>query len=203
MEQCYEKIGYHDWYKGKKNKKGGKREKNPGLDHKLVAEVCQETMKMFNGNNHVTNSGVAPGFMHLAVYVDDGLVTGDSIHEFTKVKKALNKKVTIKEMGEAKYFLGIEVYRTATCTHLNQRKYILYILKDSSLTACKPNSSHLPTNLHLSLDIGVPLSDAGVYKRLVGRLGKLFNDNEILDWVLYFPWSFISLMENKEAGNCV
>ncbi|GKB51389.1 pyridoxal 5'-phosphate synthase-like subunit PDX1.2 [Tanacetum coccineum] len=92
VEQCFEKIGYPDWYKGKKNKKGGKlaanmvfgpetpfdmgyenelqgEQSNPGLDLKLVAAVYQEVMK---GKSSASTSratpgyGVTPGFMHHA-----------------------------------------------------------------------------------------------------------------------------------------
>ncbi|GKD42232.1 hypothetical protein Tco_1266877 [Tanacetum coccineum] len=95
VEQCFEKIGYPDWYKGKKNKKGGKlaanvvfgpetpfdmgsenelqgEQSNPGLDLKLVAAVYQEVMKIMKGKSFASTSratpgyGVAPGFMHHA-----------------------------------------------------------------------------------------------------------------------------------------
>ncbi|GKF04091.1 retrovirus-related pol polyprotein from transposon TNT 1-94 [Tanacetum coccineum] len=96
-------------------------------------------------------------FMALLVYVDDVLVTGDSIHEITQVTEALDQKSTIKDIGEAKCFLGIKVCRTAIGTHLNQGKYIIDLLQDSYLTACKPNPSPLLTSLLLSLDKGKPL----------------------------------------------
>nr|GEV46575.1 retrovirus-related Pol polyprotein from transposon TNT 1-94 [Tanacetum cinerariifolium] len=53
-------------------------------------------------------------FMAVLVYVDDVLVTGDCIHEITQVKKTLDQKFTIKDMGEAKHFLGIEVCKAGT-----------------------------------------------------------------------------------------
>nr|GEV74750.1 integrase, catalytic core [Tanacetum cinerariifolium] len=45
-------------------------------------------------------------FMVVLVYVDDVLVTGDSIHKITQVKEALDQTFTIKDIGEAEYFLG-------------------------------------------------------------------------------------------------
>nr|GEU44974.1 hypothetical protein [Tanacetum cinerariifolium] len=95
-EQCFEKIGRPDWYKEKKNKKGGKlaakmvfglktpfdmgyenelqeEQSNLGLDQKLVVVVCQEVMKMMNGKSYASTSGATPGygvahgFMHHAV----------------------------------------------------------------------------------------------------------------------------------------
>ncbi|GKC22336.1 integrase [Tanacetum coccineum] len=89
-------------------------------------------------------------FTVVLIYVDDVLVSGDSINEITQVNEALDQKFTSKDMGEAKYFLEIKVCRTNT--------------------ACKPNPSPLPTSLHLSLDKGTPITDVGVYRRLVCRL---------------------------------
>ncbi|GJX75406.1 pyridoxal 5'-phosphate synthase-like subunit PDX1.2 [Tanacetum coccineum] len=89
-EQCFEKIGYPDWYKGKKNKKNGKFVANvmdfgqetpfdmkfenelqrdqsfPGVDQKLVAAVCQEVMKMFQGKHGGQDLNGASTSMHHA-----------------------------------------------------------------------------------------------------------------------------------------
>ncbi|GKD15051.1 retrovirus-related pol polyprotein from transposon TNT 1-94 [Tanacetum coccineum] len=104
------------------------------------------------------------------VYVDDILITGNSDEEITQVKKALEDKFTIKDLGLARYFLGIELCRTETGTYLHQRKYVLDLLKDAGLTAGKPTTFPLPQNLKLSLDKGVPLKHPDSYRRLVGRL---------------------------------
>nr|GEY47570.1 retrovirus-related Pol polyprotein from transposon TNT 1-94 [Tanacetum cinerariifolium] len=103
-------------------------------------------------------------------FPDDVLITGNTPTEIDSLKKSLDNKFTIKDLGLAKYFLGIEICHTSTGTHLNQRKYILDLLTNAGLTAAKHNLSPLPTNLKLSLDKGVPISDLTAYRRLVGRL---------------------------------
>lgn len=67
-------------------------------------------------------------FTPLLVYVDDILITGNFDSEIQFVKQALHEKFTIKDLGLAQYFLGIELKRTHTGTYLNQRKYILDLL---------------------------------------------------------------------------
>lgn len=131
-------------------------------------------------------------FTAALVYVDDILITGNSPQEITTLKTALDDKFTIKDLGLAKYFLGIEICKTALGTHLNQRKYILDLLTDAGLTAAKPNPSPLPTNLKLSLDKGTPLSDPGAYRRLVGRLLYLTMTRPDISYVVQHLSQFVS-----------
>ncbi|GJW77505.1 ribonuclease H-like domain-containing protein [Tanacetum coccineum] len=50
-------------------------------------------------------------FVASLVYVDDVVITGNDESEFDEFKKFLSSKFLIKELGELKYFLGIEVLR--------------------------------------------------------------------------------------------
>ncbi|GKD19586.1 retrovirus-related pol polyprotein from transposon TNT 1-94, partial [Tanacetum coccineum] len=126
-------------------------------------------------------------FTAALVYVDDVLITGNTPTEIDTLKKSLDDKFTIKDLGLAKYFLGIEICHTSTGTHLNQRKYILDLLTDAGLTATKPNPSPLPTNLKLSLDKGVP-----AYRRLVGRLLYLIMTRPDISYVVQHLSQFVS-----------
>nr|GEV11752.1 hypothetical protein [Tanacetum cinerariifolium] len=91
-------------------------------------------------------------FTAVLVYVDDMLITSDCQQEILFLKQALHQKFTIKDLGLAKYFLGIELCRTLVGTYLNQRKYILDLLSDACLTAAKPKEFPLPIQLKLSLN---------------------------------------------------
>ena len=48
-------------------------------------------------------------FLVLLIYVDDIVMTGNSISEINHVKAWLSNKFMIKDLGKLKYFLGIEV----------------------------------------------------------------------------------------------
>ncbi|GJT64968.1 ribonuclease H-like domain-containing protein [Tanacetum coccineum] len=48
-------------------------------------------------------------FLALLVYMDDIIITGNSISEIEKFKVFLKSKFMIKDLGKLKYFLGIEV----------------------------------------------------------------------------------------------
>ena len=49
------------------------------------------------------------GLLVIVIYVDDLIVTGSSKDEIAHVKKVLGAEFDMKELGELKYFLGIEV----------------------------------------------------------------------------------------------
>nr|GEU36732.1 integrase, catalytic core [Tanacetum cinerariifolium] len=104
------------------------------------------------------------------VYVDNVLLTGNSTQDIKDTKMALDRKITIKDLGLARYFLGIELCNTESGTYLHQRKYVLDLLKDAWLTAAKPTSFPLPQNMKLSLDKGNLINDLESYRRIVGRL---------------------------------
>ncbi|XP_071700016.1 uncharacterized mitochondrial protein AtMg00810-like [Rutidosis leptorrhynchoides] len=90
--------------------------------------------------------------------VDDILISGNSEDDIVHIKKALDDKFTIKDLGLARYFLGIELFKTDKGTYLNQRKYILDLLADAGLSASKPTAAPLPQYLKLSLDKGPDIS---------------------------------------------
>nr|GEU74250.1 ribonuclease H-like domain-containing protein [Tanacetum cinerariifolium] len=106
-----------------------------------------------------TNASPGEEFTATLVYVDDILITRIYAVEFKAFKQSLDQKFTIKDLGLAKYFLGIKLCKTDTGMYLNQRKYILDLLTDVGLTVAKPCSYPLPTQLKLDLDKGTPLSD--------------------------------------------
>ncbi|KAM1062317.1 hypothetical protein ACFX2A_027225 [Malus domestica] len=79
----------------------------------------------------------------LIVYVDDMVVTGDDPVEQAALKSYLSTEFEMKDLGPLKYFLGIEVSRCKFGIFLSQRKYVLDLLEETSMTACKPVSTPL------------------------------------------------------------
>ena len=49
------------------------------------------------------------GLVVIVIYVDDLIVTRSSHDEIEHVKKVLGAEFDMKDLGELKYFLGIEV----------------------------------------------------------------------------------------------
>jgi hypothetical protein len=67
-------------------------------------------------------------FIAILVYVDDLLVSGDSLTEIEDIKRLLDSHFSIKDLGQLKYFLGLEVARNKEGKSLTQRKYCLDLL---------------------------------------------------------------------------
>lgn len=109
-------------------------------------------------------------FLCLFVYVDDVLITGPNEQSILELKSVLNKAFTIKDLGVAHYFLGMEIARGDSGIVLNQRKYVLDLLDSTVLSGCFPVSTPLPVGFHLTASGSSPLKEPNIYRRLVGRL---------------------------------
>jgi len=112
----------------------------------------------------------ATSYTVVLVYMDDIILAGTCLQEFDSLKQALNNAFRIKNLGELKFFLGLEVARSSQGISLCQRKYCLELLDDAGLTGCKPVSTPLDPSIRLSQDTGSLHSDVTGYRRLVGRL---------------------------------
>ncbi len=109
-------------------------------------------------------------FIALLVYVDDILIASNDPKAITQLKDCLDTQFKLKDLGNLKFFLGLEVARSSKGISLCQRKYSLEILSDSGLLGSKPVTTSMEQNIKLSALDGTPLEDASIYRRLVGRL---------------------------------
>jgi hypothetical protein len=105
----------------------------------------------------------------LDVYVDDIIITVDDKEEIARLKEFLGKAFEVKDLGRLKYFLDIEVARSAKGIALSQRKYTLDLLSDVGMLGCRAASTAIDKNHKLTAQSG-ELVDKERYQRLVGRL---------------------------------
>ncbi|KAL2240968.1 UNVERIFIED_CONTAM: Retrovirus-related Pol polyprotein from transposon RE1 [Sesamum indicum] len=114
--------------------------------------------------------GSGTSLIFLLVYVDDLLITGPSESLIQEVKMFLDTAFSIKDLGYAKYFLGLEIARSPSGTSVTQHKYIRDIVADAGFGQCKPAPTPLPLGLKLSSQSSPTLDDPEPFRRLVGRL---------------------------------
>ncbi|WVZ85689.1 hypothetical protein U9M48_032584 [Paspalum notatum var. saurae] len=105
----------------------------------------------------------------LAVYVDDIIITGHDEAEINRLKEDLSKVFEVKDLGQLKYFLGIEIARSAKGIFLSQRKYVLDLLSETGMLGCRPAPTPIDPNHKLCATSGDPVNKES-YQRLVGRL---------------------------------
>ncbi|XP_042961353.1 uncharacterized mitochondrial protein AtMg00810-like [Carya illinoinensis] len=109
-------------------------------------------------------------FLALLLYVDDILLASSDLEAIDSVKAALTLQFKLKDLGPAKFFLGMEIARSQRGISLSQRKYTLELLADFGLLAAKPALFPMDTHAKLSKDEGDLLDDITGYRRLIGRL---------------------------------
>ncbi|KAL0412091.1 UNVERIFIED_CONTAM: Retrovirus-related Pol polyprotein from transposon RE2 [Sesamum latifolium] len=112
----------------------------------------------------------ASSFLALIVYVDDVLLTGDSLANLSAVKQYLDDLFTIKDLGQAKFFLGLELARSAHGTFITQKKYLMDIIHDCQLDEARPTATLLPAGIKFDASTGPVLAFPDRYRRLIGRL---------------------------------
>nr|GEZ48781.1 ribonuclease H-like domain-containing protein [Tanacetum cinerariifolium] len=117
-------------------------------NHKLYKTLIEAGFEQSKNDHslYIKNDGNMS--LYILVNVDDLVITGNSKTE--NFKSFLNKKFKIKDLGELKYFLGIEVLKTKNRLCLNQIKYCLELLHEFGLLACRPVVTPLPENIVLS-----------------------------------------------------
>lgn len=108
----------------------------------------------------------------LVVYVNDIVLRGSDFEEYP-LKSFLHTKFHTKDLGQLKYFLGVEVSRSRKGIFICQRKYILDLLVDTGKLTAKLCSTIIVPNIHLIKDDVDPFDDLERYIRLVGKLNYL------------------------------
>ncbi|XP_042029931.1 uncharacterized mitochondrial protein AtMg00810-like [Salvia splendens] len=108
--------------------------------------------------------------IYLLVYVDDMLITGNSSSAISQIIAQLNEKFSLKDLGEVKHFLGIEVSKTSLGLHLSQGAYITQLLDKVKMADVKPHPTPMVSDLKLSKFEGEPTVDGKLYRSVVGAL---------------------------------
>jgi hypothetical protein len=57
----------------------------------------------------------------ILIYIDDLIIGGDSMEEISKLKKNLEMQFHMKDLGELRYFLGIEMIRSESGIFMLQK----------------------------------------------------------------------------------
>ncbi|XP_074356728.1 uncharacterized protein LOC141696493 [Apium graveolens] len=92
------------------------------------------------------------------IYVDDFLITGNSPHDIAALKKMLFVNFHMKDLGNVRYFLGLEIDRTAEGFFVSQKKYTLDLLKEYNTEDVSPVKLPMENELFVFLSVKAELS---------------------------------------------
>ncbi|KAA0057585.1 Beta-galactosidase [Cucumis melo var. makuwa] len=139
----------------------------------------------------------------LIVYVDDIVLTEDDQTEISLLKQRMGNEFEIKDLGNLKYFLGMEVARSKEGISVSQRKYTLDLLTETSMLGCRPADTPIEFNCKLgNSDDQVPV-DKEQYQCLVGKLIYLSHTRPDISFVVSVVSQFmqVSYEKHMEAVN--
>nr|XP_016476790.1 PREDICTED: uncharacterized mitochondrial protein AtMg00810-like [Nicotiana tabacum] len=159
------------------------RQCNLKLTQALLKSSFHESRHNYSLSTKTTNGK----FVLVLVYVDDLLVTGNDQEEINTSKAALHQNFKLKDFGELRYFLGIEIARST-----------------EGISGSNPKKTPMEQNLKLTsteFDKIVNgntndsvLEDISSFQRLVGKLLK-----SITGFYIKLGSSLISRKEKKQT----
>ena len=151
---------------------------------KLTGVLVESGYTQSKADYSLFTKSSAGSFTAILVYVDDLVLAGDNLAEINSMKKLLDDRFKIKDLGPLKFFLGMEVARSKHGIALYQQKYALDLLQDAGLLGAKPVSTLMDYTVKLSKTSRTPLDDPSSYQRLIGRLLYLTNTRPDLSFVV-------------------
>ena len=151
---------------------------------KLVGAMISYGYKQSNSDHTLFLKNKGGKITCLIIYVDDMIITGDDLEEIESLKRNLFQEFEMKDLGDLKYFLGIEVLRSQRGIFFRQRKYILDILAETGLLECKPADTPIAVNHGLQNNDKAELTDRSRYQRLVGKLIYLSHTRPDIDYAV-------------------
>ncbi|RVX02453.1 Retrovirus-related Pol polyprotein from transposon RE2 [Vitis vinifera] len=151
-------------------------------------------------------------FTTLLIYVNDILITRNDSVSISIIKKFLHSQFRHKDLGDLKYFLGIEVSSSKNGIFISQRKYALEIIKNAGLLGATPIDTPMKQGLKL-FDKSDLLKDPGHYrstsccalsKNALGQ-GLFFSSNSDFRLRAYCDsdWAGCPITRRSTTGYCL
>ncbi|KAG9454499.1 hypothetical protein H6P81_007403 [Aristolochia fimbriata] len=130
----------------------------------------------------------------LLLYVDDMMITGDDIQGIFDLKRYLSSCFEMKDLGQLRYFLGLEVLPLDDGYGLSLVKYASDLLNRAGLSDSKVCDSPMELNAKFWPADGELLSDPTLYRQLVGGLLYLIISRPDISYAVHVVSQFMSLL---------
>jgi len=149
------------------------------MESKLKAALQKLSFNQSQHDHSLFTRKTSEGTTIILVYVDDILVTGSSLELIKETKEALQQVFKMKDLGELRFFLGIEFARCEAGMVMHQRKYALQLIAEVGLSGAKPSGTPTDVNVKLTSkqyddqtkeNQGDKLVDPSAYQKMIGKL---------------------------------
>lgn len=137
---------------------------------KFSTALLESWFTQSQSNYNLFTKGLVSSFLALLVYVDDIIIAGPSSDLIQALNSELHCMFKLKDLGDLKYFLGLEIARSSQVIYLSQRNYTLHLLEDTWYLACKPTIVPMEPRILLTCTDGELLADVKQYKCIIGLL---------------------------------
>lgn len=129
-------------------------------------------LKATNADTCVYSARHGKDVMLLLVYVDDIIIASSNGDWTRSVIQDLQKDFKVRDLGPARYCLGIEIEQAAGKVSISQRRYIEDVLHRFGMDECNPVSTPLDAGSRLVKDEQnvEPEKEKRPYRELVGAL---------------------------------
>ena len=133
------------------------------------------------------------GITILLLHVDDMIITGDDMQGLQNLKHFLGRQFEMKDLGPLNYFLSLEVSSSADGYYLTQVKYTFDMISRASITNSKIVDTPIEYNCRLNSHDGESLSDATLYRQLVGSLIYLTVTRPNISYAVHVVGQFMAV----------
>lgn len=106
----------------------------------------------------------------LLVYVDDILIASRDRTMIQEIIEMLKSQFAVRDLGEARCCLGIEITKDRESFRLSQSNYIKDLLVKFGMTDCKTSSTPMASGCKLTMGDSEKNDDTIPYRELVGSL---------------------------------
>ena len=120
------------------------------------------------------------------------IITGDDMQGIQDLKIFLGSQFEMKDLGPLNYFLGIEVSSSADGYYLTQAKYTSDLISRANITDSKIVDTPIKYNCRLNSHDGESLSDATLYRQLVGSLIYLIVTRPDISYAVHLVSQFMA-----------
>ncbi len=147
----------------------GLKQSGRNWNNLLHSHLCSDDFRQSDADPCVYSKTTEVGTLVIVIFwVDDIIIAASNQQVLKSVKESLSEKFKMKDLGELRWFLGIEFHKSDES--MSQRTYFEKVLQKFGMENCKPRKSPCDEGLDKEPDSSPVLSDPRLYREIVGSL---------------------------------